>query len=52
MENSVTSVRTNQVTVIKIGMIKKQQKKTRLWDGRPVKFNFKNWLKFSDLKWS
>lgn len=26
MENSVTSVRTNQVTVIKIGMIKKQQK--------------------------
>lgn len=27
MENSVTSVRTNQVTVIKIGMIKKQQKK-------------------------
>lgn len=26
MENSVTSVRTNQVTVIKIEMIKKQQK--------------------------
>lgn len=28
MENSVTSVRTNQVTVIKIGMIKKTTKKT------------------------
>lgn len=47
MENSVTSVRTNQVTVIKIEMIKKQQKNPPL---RPVKFNFKNWLKFSDLK--
>lgn len=41
MENSVTSVRTNQVTVIKIGMIKKTTKKTASETGDQLSLTLK-----------